>query len=318
MTGAAHPGTALVSSPVDLHLHSCASDGELDNERLIDACVRHGLRVVARVDHNTLRGAGTFAAAARARGIEVIDGCEVSVRWRSGEWHLLAYHVQPNDAVFAGRVAAVAEQERARFSLWLEHFEAAGIHVDRTPVTTLLTRTYTPYFGRFLEAVVPSLTRYPAFAGYADRPYAELVRDWFAEGRPFHVPEPAYPEMLDALDWIADAGGVAVLAHPGRGFSTDGADDALTPLVEHGLAGVEAWTTWHDGTTAAALAEVARRLGLVATIGSDFHGPVKPRAPAPGSLPAVTADPYEIVGRLRERARPRVGEDGGHHGYSCR
>lgn len=314
MMAAAYTRSSLVSSPVDLHLHSRASDGELDDEQLADACVRHGVRVAARVDHDTLRSAGAFAAAARARDIEVVDGCEVSVRWRGGEWHLLAYDVDPADDVFARRVGAVAVQKRARFPRWLELFEAAGVPVDPAPVAALLARTYTPYFGQFLDAVVPSLTRYPAFAGYAVRPFADLVRDWFAEQRPFHLPDPAYPEITEALRWIADANGVAVLAHPGRGLPQDRAASALAPLVEHGLAGVEAWTTWHDDAMAASVASVARRLGLVATLGSDFHGAVKPWAPAPGSLPAPVTDPQDIVGRLHERARNRVGEDSGHDG----
>ncbi|HMA46406.1 MAG TPA: hypothetical protein VKP11_04285, partial [Frankiaceae bacterium] len=254
---------------------------------------------------------GQFAATARQRGIDVVDGCEISVRWRGEEWHLLAYHVDPDDEVFAERVGVVSARGRARFGRWLERFEAFGVPVDPAPVADLLATTHAPYFGRFLDVVVPSLAGYPAFAGYATRPYPELVRDWFAVGRPFHVPEPPYPDVAEALDWIDAAGGVAVLAHPARALAPAELADALPPLVGRGLGGIEVWTTWHPAAVSARLADLARRLGLVPTQGSDFHGPVKPWAPVPGALPAAARDPYEIVGRLRERVRPRSGKDGG-------
>lgn len=288
----------LVGCPVDLHLHSTASDGELDPEQLAAACAGNGVRVAAVVDHDTVAGAAAFRAAAGALGVRVVDGCEISTRWRGADCHLLAYGVDPADPRFAARVGRAHHQARARFAAWSARFEAFGTPVDPGPVTALLERTRTPYFGRFLDAVMPSLTRYAALAPYADRSRAELVRDWFAEGKPFFVPEPAVPPIEEALDWVAAAGGVAVLAHPGRLVPPDRLAAAVRPLVERGLAGIEIWTTWHDPGTAAALAAVAARLDLLGTAGSDFHGPVKPWAPAPGRLPGGPADPDRTVARL--------------------
>jgi predicted metal-dependent phosphoesterase TrpH len=213
----------LLRAPVDLHVHTHGSGGELPDVDVVLAAARRGVRVLARVNHNTLAGAGEFAATARANGVHAIHGCEISVCWQAAVWQVLAYHVDPADRLFAARLA-----------------------------------------------------------------------------------KPGNPTITEALDWISAAGGVAVLAHPGRSMRPERAIAELRPLAEHGLAGIEAWTTWHDADTASAFAAAARRLNLLATQGSDFLGRSRRHAPAPGLLPAASPRPGMIVDGLAQLAAARA------------
>ena len=292
----------LTSSPVDLHVHSSHSDGDWDVAAVVDAAAEQGVEVMALVDHNTLRGTREFAAAAAKNGIQTITACEISTTWRDETWHLLAYHVG-DDPVFTERVEAISSGQRAMYDKWLQLLTEAGVEVERDTVDAFLQASYLPFFGRFLDVVLPDLLRHPDYARYEGAPYRELVESLFRPGKPFHVPDPAFPTIEDAIGWVRDAGGVAVVAHPGRSLVPTDAVQALRPLAEAGLHGVETWSTWHDRDTAEAYLGVARELGLIATQGSDFHGDVKSWAPLPGSMPGHAADPFDTVARLTDAAR---------------
>lgn len=294
--------TNLTTSPVDLHVHSSHSDGDWQVTEVVDAAAERGVEVMALVDHNTMRGTEEFAAAAEKNGIHAIAACEISTTWRGETWHLLAYQVG-TDARFSARIEAISSGQRAMYAKWLDLFDEAGIEFDRAATDDFLERSYLPFFGRFLDVVLPDLVRHPDHARFAGAEYREVVEALFRPGTPFYVADPVFPAMEEAIGWVRDAGGVAVVAHPGRSLPPTEAVEVLRPLTEAGLHGLEAWSTWHDRDTASAYADVARDLGLIATQGSDFHGGVKEWAPAPGAMPGHAPDPFAVVERITSAAR---------------
>ncbi|HUQ56478.1 PHP domain-containing protein [Lentzea sp.] len=294
--------TNLTTSPVDLHVHSSHSDGDWQVAEVVDAAAEQGVEVMALVDHNTMRGTEEFASAAEKNGIRTISACEISTTWRGETWHLLAYHVG-EDARFSERIEAISSGQRAMYAKWLDLFEEAGVEIDRGAVEGFLEKSYLPFFGRFLDVVLPDLVRHPGHSRFAGAEYRDVVTALFRPGKPFYVADPPFPAIEEAIGWVHDAGGVAVVAHPGRSLPPAEAVEVLRPLAEAGLHGVEAWSTWHDRGTADAYAGVARDLGLIATQGSDFHGGVKAWAPAPGAMPGHAPDPFAVVDRITAAAR---------------
>ena len=101
--------------------------------------------------------------------------------------------------------------------------------------------------------------------------------DWFAPGRPLAAEPPYQPELPEAIDWVREAGGVPVLAHPGATLGDIDPESAFAELRDQGLGAVEAWTTWHKPEQSERFAALAGAAGLPVTAGADFHGPtVKP------------------------------------------
>lgn len=291
-------------TPVDLHLHTRASDGDDPPEELADRAARAGVQVAAVTDHDTMRSVGAFRAAAAGR-FTVIPACEVSSTWHGEDAHCLAYWVSEADTEFSTRVGRARECELVWWRAWVDRAAAFGVpltwdDVDREigPDRIAATEDYLA----LLQRQAGDDPRFERYAGDSRLLVAELCKP----GQPLHVPHPWLPGLPAVIGWIVAAGGVPVLAHPPDSW-TD-ADFAL--LREAGLAGLEVWTTWHDPERSAGLAECCARTGLIATAGSDYHGErVKAWTRQPGFLPAVPDDPLSIVEALWRWRAVRVGTD---------
>jgi hypothetical protein len=262
-----------MASPIDLHLHSSASDGLLAPRDLVVLAVTRGVRMLALTDHDTTAGLEEAHATAREHGVDFVAGVEISANWRGRAIHVLGMAVDPA----APRLRAGLERTRA-----LRHDRARAIAVRltrhglpggellelATNSTEVVTRTH---LARALLArgIVPS-------AGEA------YVR-WLNQGRPGHVTANFCP-LDDVVGWIRAGGGAAVLAHPLRYKLSAGARRNL--LAEFKAAGGEAIEVVTGGQSAAqieAATGCALRAGLAASVGSDFHDPAIPWNP-PGRL----------------------------------
>ena len=286
---------------VDLHMHTVASDGDLEPEELVARCAEQGLATIAVTDHNSTRNVVRARAACEERGMELIPACEISTRWRDREHHLLAYFVPLEEGAFQQRIEQVrrADLDRSRrwvdnavregFSLPWEDLEAA-VGPDRVPPFAVLSR--------LLLSANPGDPRLAQAGG------GGLYGQWFAPGRPLATEAPYQPDLGEAIGWVREAGGVPVLAHPGATLGDIDAESAFAELRGDGLGGVEAWTTWHGLEASQRFAALGEAAGLAVTAGADFHGPtVKPRVANPGQ---VTNNGPEVVdGLLRERERVR-------------
>ncbi|MFD5250631.1 PHP domain-containing protein [Amycolatopsis sp. NPDC058340] len=253
---------------IDLHAHSTASDGTDSPAGLVAAAAKAGLDVVAITDHDTTAGWAP-AAEALPPGLTLVPGAELStisvdpVTGRHISVHLLAYLFDPESAAVVAEQTRLRSERRWRLRVMAERMAADGLPVDPDEVMSLLPEDGSagrPHLAQALvrAGVVSSVNE--AFASYIGNGSGYFVarQDTLVE---------------DAIDMIAAAGGVTVIAHP---FAyTRGATitvDVLAGLAEYGLTGVEVDHPNHDEETRVRLHGLAGELGLVRTGSSDYHG----------------------------------------------
>jgi predicted metal-dependent phosphoesterase TrpH len=248
----------------DLHSHSTHSDGLLTPTELVRRSAQRGVAVLALTDHDELSGLAEARAEARAAGIELVAGAELSVSWRSITLHVLALRVDPECPALCDGLAAIRAGRSARAQRIGDSLAAAGIpdaYAGALKFVTserLISRTH---FARFLVE-----------AGHV-RATKDVFQRYLVPGKPGHV-EHDWAVLPDAIAWIHAASGQAVLAHPGR-YKLDG--DAMRELLAEfraaGGAGIEVLSPSHSAAQVAEFARHARVFGLVASSGSDYHGP---------------------------------------------
>jgi 3',5'-nucleoside bisphosphate phosphatase len=289
---------ATTRTVVDLHLHSTISDGDDSPAGLARKCVEAGLKVVACTDHDSMAGYDAFRAVAEPAGLTVVPGTEITARWHGHEVHCLAYFFDPANTGLRTRVEQVHRTEVDWWKAWFGRAEQTGVPISWTVAAEKFGADRVAYLGDYLDTFLAAAGDDPRFTGYErGSRHDRFIAEWCRPGQALHVPSPWRPELADVVGWIQSAGGVAVLAHPGR---LPG--DPLAELAEVGFTGFEAWTTWHDEADTARVVAACERFGLVATQGSDFHGGrLKPWSPAPGLVPSAAPDPLRIVETLHER-----------------
>lgn len=261
----------------DLHLHSTASDGTYTPAQLTELGRRCGLKAIALTDHDTL--AGLDEARQAAGDLEVIAGVEISTRFRARELHLLAYFVDPNNGPLKAALGRIREDRRGRFLEMVGRLRALGVSVqisDADLATSSLGRR------NLAEILVRQ-----GLAGSV----REAFQRWLADHGPACVPKQGLA-VEDAIALVLAAGGVASWAHPPYHLCVDG----LAELAQAGLGAVEAVFPEVRPTHSRAMRDLAGRLGLAITGGSDCHGP---GARGVGGW-TVSSDELE---RLRQAAR---------------
>jgi hypothetical protein len=294
------PGERLI----DLHVHSAySSDGQYAPAELIALAAEAGLAAVALTDHDEVGGLPAFLAAGGAGGVEAIAGVELTCDWGERWVHILGYFIAGGAPAIREAIAAGTRARLAQLEGRLARLRDLGVAVDRAKLDDLARGQ--PPVGPIIGMVVlndaanadhPLLEpfRRPPFAAM---PYFYFDREMLAHGKPAYYPVTRM-SPAEAAAAIRAAGGVAVFAHPGDRFRLP--DDA--PLFERlradGIEGLECWCSYHTPEQEETFAALARRLGLVATAGSDFHGPrVKPHV----QLGGIRHHPYSIVAELKAR-----------------
>lgn len=251
---------------IDLHTHSTASDGTLTPAEVVDAAVLAGLDVVALTDHESATGWEAARARARETGIGFLPGIELSTKLRGASIHVLGYLVDPTTAELAEEMRRVRDARLVRATQMIDAL-SADYPLSREDVDAQISDGATvgrPHIADALVAkgIVPD--RSAAFAALLH------------PRSPYYVSTYA-PPPDQAIRLIRAAGGVPVLAHPGRAYLSGRLTDAvIADLVDAGLAGVEVWHRENEQPTRAHLLELAKRHGLITTGSSDFHGAGKP------------------------------------------
>lgn len=253
---------------VDLHTHSSFSDGTDSPAELVRRAAELNLEALALTDHDTLAGLEEAAAECARRNLLFVRGIELSAR-REDEpdelrrtVHILGYFFEPPDGGFAAWLETIAARRRARNCAMAERLQALGYDVRLEEAEALARRiTARPHFAE----VLVSKGYFPTVRAAIDA--------LLAEGRPAFV-EKEDPSPAECIGRIRAAGGVASLAHPRRLGNGDPAqeDSILRDLTEAGLQAVEVWHPDHDERAASRYAQLARKYGLAATGGSDYHG----------------------------------------------
>jgi len=277
---------------VDLHTHSTCSDGTLAPEALVEAAADLGLRAIALADHDNIDGIAAATAAGAVKGVEVLPGVELSVVWEKlNDLHLLGYGFDPGHPGLNASLAEFRAFRANRNRMILERVNARLVEERRVPLpfAEIAARAGgtlgRPHIGRALLAAGYVRTMEDAFQRY-------LV--------PCNVPKRFFP-IAEAIDLLHAAGGCSVLAHP---MYIDIDDRELPALLDTfipmGLDGMECWCGGADNATVDRLLTLARRKGLIATGGSDFHQPGGSTTLGRGL--GNLKIPYGCVEELRERA----------------
>lgn len=253
-----------MSPRYDLHSHSTASDGALAPAELVRRAAEQGVDHLALTDHDTLAGLPEAREAARAQGVSLVPGLELSVLWGSRELHLLGLWVDPDHAGLRELVASqMAARERRARTMGERLDQAAGLtgSYERACALADSVAPGRPFFARLLldDGLV--------------RNFQHAFDRFLKQGRSAFVKTP-WCEMGDAVRVIRAAGGVAVLAHPTRyGLTRRKLRQLLTDLVDAGGHGLEVATPGLSHDQRSLLAECARDFPLAASAGSDFHSP---------------------------------------------
>ncbi len=269
---------------VDLHSHTTASDGTLAPRELVRLAARHGVRVLAVTDHDSTAGlAEAMEEAKRLPPLEIVPGLEINCDVPGAEVHVLGYCVDWQATWFQEFLGAQREERRQRVYRIAVRLAELGMPIDPDAVFALVKEG--------------SAGRPHVAQAMVDRGYVKSVREAFdrylSTNAPANVPRKRFTPV-EAVRVIRRARGVPVLAHPGLANR----DELIPELVEAGLLGIEAFYPEHSSGQITAYREMCVRLGLIATGGSDFHGPRVGGARHPGVQPVPESAWYELRDRL--------------------
>lgn len=248
----------------DLHCHSVVSDGTLTPEALAARAHGNGVQLWALTDHDEIGGQHRAMAAAHALGMDYLTGVEISVTFADTTVHIVGLGFDADDAQLAQGLSATRGGRGERAQEIARQLAQVGIRGA--------------YEGALRYVGNPELISRTHFARHlvetgVCRDTSEVFRRFLTEGHPGYVPH-RWATLGDALRWIHEAGGVAVIAHPGRYRFTPTEEYALfSEFKQHGGQGVEVVTGSHMPSEYPVYAAMAQEFGLVASRGSDFHSP---------------------------------------------
>ena len=251
---------------IDLHTHSTCSDGSETPTHVIELAHSTGCGAVALTDHDGLSGIDAARERADELGIQFVPGCEVSCKYSPGTQHVLCYYVEPGEGPLQDQLERLRSDRTTRNDRLIARLNELGI-----PITEelLVEEAGAATIGRPHFAAV--LVRLGAVQSYQDA-FDSLL----AKGGPAYFPK-AFIDAPITIEAAKGSGALAVLAHPlSMGLEPTELERQVAELAEAGLAGMECWYGRYSAEERQGLVDIAKRHGLVATGGSDFHGSYKP------------------------------------------
>ena len=248
----------------DLHCHSVVSDGTLTPEALAERAKTNGVQLWALTDHDELGGQERAREAAKALNIDYLSGVEISVTWAGQTIHIVGLGIDAHHVGITEGLRRTRGGRGERAKLMADQLQAVGIPgayegaLHYAGNHDLISRTH---FARFLvEKGVCKDTE-------------QVFKNYLVEGKPGFVPH-MWAKLDDAVAWIKDAGGVAVIAHPGRyNYTAMQMDELFKHFKDIGGLAIEVVTGSHSPDQYLTFAKVAQQYGFLASRGSDFHDP---------------------------------------------
>jgi len=285
---------------IDLHIHSIfSSDGSLKPDEIIALASKLQFRTIAIADHDTVEGLHYINNAYKNFPIELIPAIEISTELNSRFYHILAYFIDLNNECILDLIKELNEIRIKKNYHRIKNLMALGLVVPHSLLEDIKA-------GKLI--VGPTLANYiikenlnkdhPIIKHYQElNPaeanillYKEVIKKFDKE-----YEGPKWFSTIKAIQIINKAGAIAVLAHPGATLFYATPEDILF-FKENGLLGIEVYSTYHNQEKIEYYKELANKLSLLITGGSDFHGPVKPKV----EFGCLKLDDYSIVEKLKE------------------
>jgi predicted metal-dependent phosphoesterase TrpH len=262
---------------VDLHCHSTISDGILSPSEVAARAKANGVDVWALTDHDEVTGIPEARAAAAQLGLKYVTGVEISITWASETVHIVGLHIdETNEDLVKGLAFTRSGRERRAHEIAAQ-LSAAGVPdafegaLKYVGNPDLISRTH---FARYMIEL----------GMFND--ISQVFRNYLTEGKPGFVPH-RWASLKDAVGWIRGAGGIPIVAHPGRyRFNALAFDAFFAEFKQLGGTAIEVITGSHTVDQYDYYAKVAKKYGFLASRGSDFHGPYESRIDL-GALPAL-------------------------------
>lgn len=243
----------------DMHIHSTASDGSLDVREIVDISrAKYYIAGIAITDHDTVAGLPRALDYAKKLNYPLIPGIELSAEYEEYEVHILGYWIETDKIAADGRLRLMGQAREERCRQMARRLAALDMPVDVETIIAAATKAKCS-LGR------PHIASAMVEAGYVEN-LREAFDSWLSRGKPVYVPRLKLSPG-EALDMIVEAGGVAVLAHPGIGLP----DHLVSRLARQGLGGLEVYHSEHSRMAEKKYLQMARQYRLASIGGSDFH-----------------------------------------------
>lgn len=249
----------------DLHTHSHFSDGTCSPEEVVHSALKSGVQVFSLTDHDTMDGTEQARAICEARGLKFVPGVEIST-CDHDHLHFTGYNINVHDAGFQAFLADNRQARQRRIRQVIKQLQEAGVDLTEEDVFSRAPNTVS-------RAHVADALKAKGFADSRQHAF----RKYLVEGQPGYV-APIGVSAVEAIRRIKQAGGVAVIAHPGMVV-----EQWNFPVwTEAGLDGIEVFYPAHTFAMRQELLALVRKYGLFASAGSDYHGPKSGRTTTPG------------------------------------
>ncbi len=260
----------------DLHTHSTASDGTLTPTELVTRAAQAGVQTLALTDHDCVDGLQEGQQAASREGLRLINGIELSVTWARRTIHIVGLDIDPTHTPLLAGIKRARDYRLARAEKMATRLAEKGIEgalegAKKLANGQILSRTH---FAHFLVE-----------KGHA-KDTRQVFKRFLVSGKPGHVAG-NWATLEEAVSWITNSGGVAVIAHPARyKLTRTKLFKLIDEFKQYGGTAMEVLSGSHSQRESELMGRYAREAGLLASAGSDYHGPEKPWI-ALGRLPAL-------------------------------
>ena len=249
---------------IDLHCHTIISDGLLSPAQLVTRAAERGVKILALTDHDDVAGLDEARKVADTKSITFINGVEISVTWRGRTIHIVGLGIDPAYPPLVQGLASIRSGRVARARKIATELDKCGIHGSLEGAYAhagdgqLIGRLH---FARFLVG-----------EGHA-KDIKSVFKKYLVKGKPGYTAH-QWAALCDAVGWICGSGGRAVIAHPARyKLGKNVLDDLLNEFCQAGGSAIEVVTASHTKEQALLFGNHAQRMGMMASCGSDFHGP---------------------------------------------
>ncbi len=253
----------------DLHMHSTCSDGQYTPTELMELAYAAGIRKCALTDHDSVHGVKEARAACERLGMEFRSGIEISTKYKGTELHILGYNVDEENPILLERTAFFRNERDKRGKRIYDYLASLGVSLKEGSVENIANGANLgrPHFAQamleqgYIENIREAFDKYLATPDFESHKFREEC-SW-----------------KEAIDLIHEAGGVAVLAHPGgyRKLDMYSIEPIIYELIDMGIDGIECFYSKHSKEETMFYLNIADSNDLLVTIGSDFHGEkVKP------------------------------------------